>query len=67
MYYYTHMNGKFKFVVWKRNDGYIGASAGRLPSRYVGADGHVSIFELLLETDSWSEAYDKIVEERSKR
>lgn len=58
------MISKSKFVVWKRNDGYVGATAGRLPNTYTGGDGHVATFELLLETDSWPEAYDLILATR---
>lgn len=56
-----------KYVVWKRNDGVIGATAGHMPWDYTGANGDVAKFEFIFETDVWEEAYDRIVLERHNR
>jgi hypothetical protein len=58
------MRSKFKFVIWKRNDGYIGATAGYLPADYTGANGEVNTFEKLFETDDWGVAYDYMHDNR---
>lgn len=49
---------KFKYVVWERSDGFIGATAGRVPANYTGGDGTANTFKVLLETNDWEEAYE---------
>lgn len=59
-----------KYIVWKRNDGYIGASCGSLPNGWItggayktfeGAGKEVT-FEQLAEFDDWQKVLDFIRE-----
>jgi hypothetical protein len=58
-----------KFIVWRRNDGYVGATAGRMPQDYQISDGKTLgqwvTFVKISEHERWSEAYAVIETERS--
>jgi hypothetical protein len=43
------------YFVWRRSDGYVGGSAGRMPAGPHGTDrdGTPTTFEKLLETSDW--------------
>lgn len=54
------------FYVWRRNDGYVDATAGRMPSDHVGANGKTATFEKLGEFEEWIDALECIQTNRYK-
>lgn len=50
------------YVVWRRGDGYVGATVG--PPHSGGTEA-INTFEVLLETHDWSEARALIKQERN--
>jgi hypothetical protein len=55
------------YYVWRRNDGYVAASVGRMPTRWVGDDGSVTTFEELGQYTDWNLAYRRILDENAAR
>jgi hypothetical protein len=60
------MNIEDTFYVWRRCDGHVGASNGRMPRDYVSAADTEWTFDLLLKTSDWPTARDLIQREREK-
>ena len=52
------------YVVWMRNDGYIGVSYGQMPRRWTGANGSVHTFEKLAEFSDWNAAHNFVFDFR---
>ena len=52
--------GTEKYIIWRRSDGYVAASANRAPAGWRCLDGKEVTFEILGERKSWCEAHDLI-------
>jgi hypothetical protein len=52
------------YFVWRRNDGYIGCSNGRMPDGWRTTDGRDISFEKLRESEDWEKCYEFMVRER---
>lgn len=55
-------DGTHTYYVWRRNDGYVSASANRMPNGWKHAGGEVTFTQLLV-TPHWTEAWDRIEKE----
>jgi hypothetical protein len=52
------MSTPTKYIVWKRNDGYVAASVNHMPSGWVQPNDNKPVtFEKLGEFTEWHEAY----------
>lgn len=52
---------KDKYIVWRRNDGYVSSSANHSPPNYNDVT-----FDILGTYDNWGSAYELILIEGSK-
>ncbi len=58
---------KTKYYVWRRDDGYVSSTAGRMPMGWKTPDGREVTFEQLGVFDEWNqETIDLIERERAK-
>lgn len=55
------------YFVWRRNDGYVNASANRMPNDYENPNNGVKVtFEKIGVFTFWHDAYQMIEQERQK-
>ncbi len=55
---------KDTYYVWRRSDGYVGATCNRMPADYVSGDRSITTFVGVGRFDDWGAARDRILEER---
>ena len=61
------MTNRDTYYVFRRNDGFIHATCGYKPNGWkLSYSGKAITFEILSEHDNWPDAYDAILEAKSK-